>query len=63
MMERASAPMDLNGNLKENWRKWRYYFEIYCVASETDKKLENVKCAVLLHYIGEQCIEIYNTFE
>lgn len=60
--ERVLAPMDLNGNLKENWSKWRHCFELYSVASETDKKPEKVQCAIILHYIGEQCIDIYNTF-
>lgn len=59
---RSLAPMQLTGNLKENWRKWRQYFEIYCVATEIEKKAEKVKCAILLHYIGEECIDIYNTF-
>lgn len=55
-------PLILEGNIHENWRKWRQRFENYLVASELSSKKSEVQCATLLHFIGEECHEIYNTF-
>lgn len=62
MSDRVLPTMCMDGNLKENWNQWMQYFKIYLKASETDKKPEDIQCAILLHYVGHQCICIYNTF-
>lgn len=61
-MERSIQPMNFEGNLSENWRTWRKRFEIYSVASELIEKPENIQCARLLHLMGDQGINISETF-
>lgn len=60
---RGVAPMQMAGNLAENWKLWRYRFENYLVASEINKKDEAIQCAQVLHFIGEEGFKIYTTFQ
>ena len=50
------------GNLKDNFRKFKQQFEIYITAAGISNSTENIKCATLLHVIGPDAIEIFNTF-
>lgn len=52
----------LSGNLKENFRKFKQQFMIYLTAAGITGSTEDVKCATLLHVIGPDAIEIFNTF-
>ena len=54
--------LNLNGNLRENWRRWVQRFELFLTASGKVKETEKVQCAILLHLIGDEALEIYNTF-
>lgn len=54
-------PLSLSGNLAENWRKWEQRLNLYLAASGLNDKAESRKIAVLLHCIGEEALEIYNT--
>jgi hypothetical protein len=56
------SALNLEGNLSENWKRWKQRFELYMKATGTDEKDEEVKIAILLHCIGEDALEIYNTF-
>lgn len=53
----------LTGNLKENFRKFKQQFDIYITAAGIKAQEEDVKCATLLHVIGPDAIEIFNTFK
>ena len=57
-------PLTMTGNLPENWRtcKWRQRFQLYLIASGMIEKPANVRCATLLHVIGVEALEVYNTF-
>ena len=55
-------PLQLTGNVSENWRKFRQKFEIYLQATGTVEKDDKRKTSVLLHVIGEEAVEVYNTF-
>ena len=55
-------PLSLQGNLAENWRKWKQRFELYMTASGNDSKSDETKSAILLHVAGPEALEIYNTF-
>ena len=55
-------PLCLQGNLSENWRRWRQRFELYLTASGNDSKDEGTKSAILLHVAGPEALEVYNTF-
>lgn len=61
-MEKVIQHISLKGNLSENWRKLRQQFEIYSIATELNKKNENVQCAQLLHLMEEDAINVFNTF-
>lgn len=56
------ANLSLHGNLSENWRKFKQNFEIYLKASDKSGKEDEIKIAILLNIIGEECVEVYNTF-
>lgn len=62
-MEQFKPPSQLilTGNLAENWRRWEQRFRLYMVASGAGAKEEGVKIAILLHTIGEDALEVYNT--
>lgn len=61
-MANALPEMCLEGNVAENWKLWKGRFINYVKASEVDKKDNGVKCALLLHYMGQECYRIYTTF-
>ena len=56
------GPLILQGNLSKNWRKWKQRFELYSAASGLKDKDKGVQSATLLHVVGEEALEIYNTF-
>lgn len=56
------GPMIFEGNVSENWRKYRQRFELYLQASEKNAKPDSLKIALLLNQMGDQAVDIYNTF-
>ena len=48
----------LNGNLKENFRKFKQQFEIYITTTGLKDKTADIQCATLLHVIGPDAVEI-----
>ena len=54
--------LDLNGNISENWCKFKQNFEIFLKASGSTTKPDEVKVAILLNIVGENGVELYNTF-
>jgi hypothetical protein len=57
------APLQLSGgNLAENWKRFRQKFDVYMAATGGDQKEDRVKTSILLHVIGEEAVEVYNTF-
>lgn len=55
------SPLILTGNIAENWQRWEQRFSLYMTATGADEKDESVKIAILLHTIGEEALEVYNT--
>ena len=53
----------LSGNLKENFRKFKRQFEIYITAVGIKDKTVDIQCATLVHVIGPDTVEIFNTFK
>ena len=64
-MDQFKLPQGLSfeGNVSENWRRWKQKFEVYMKASGAAGKPEDVKVAILLHCIGDEGLEVYNTFQ
>ncbi|XP_028309535.1 zinc finger protein 37-like [Gouania willdenowi] len=56
---KAPSPLSLTGNPADNWRSWEQSFRRYIAAS--GEKDEQVKIDILLHTIGKEALEVYNT--
>ena len=63
-MENLSQPppLDLKGNISENWRRFKQKFTLYNVASGMSEKDEKFQTSMLPHVIGDAALELYNTF-
>lgn len=55
--------LSLEGNLSENWKRFKQLFEIYLVASSTVEKTDRVQAMTFLRIVGPDAVEIYNTFD
>ena len=55
-------PLLLTGNTAENWRRWEQRFKLYLEAIGAHEKPDPRKRAILLHCVGEDALEVYNTF-
>ena len=54
--------MSFQGNLYENFKSYKQRLEIYLAATGLDEAKEKRKVSILLNYIGDQGIRIYNSF-
>nr|XP_054602637.1 uncharacterized protein K02A2.6-like [Nothobranchius furzeri] len=64
-MDKLSPPssMQVIGNLAENWKRFKQRFNIYLTASGAGGDDEKLKAHILLHVIGEDALDIYNSFQ
>lgn len=60
---KAPTNMKLDGNLAENWNKFKQKYFLYLEATEKMAKLDKLKVALLLTSMGEECIDIFNSFK
>ena len=56
------SPLDLKGNVAENWKKFKQKFTLYNVASGMSKQDDKSQTSMLLHVIGDAALDLYNTF-
>lgn len=56
------GPMCFESNVPMNWEKFKQKFMLYLEASEKISKPDKQKVALLLHCMGDQGIDVYNTF-
>ena len=63
-MDRLPPPpgLTLTGNLAENWRRFEQRYDVYAVASEVASKGDKIQGMTLLHVLGPDAIDVYNTF-
>ena len=63
-MDRLNPPetLQLQGNVAENFKKFKQSFEIFQVASGLESKAKKIQSMTLLHVVGSDALEIYNTF-
>lgn len=57
------TPMQLIGNLADNWKRFKQRFNIYLAASGAGGNDEKLKASIFLHVIGEDALDIYNSFQ
>ncbi|GBM94432.1 Retrovirus-related Pol polyprotein from transposon 17.6 [Araneus ventricosus] len=55
-------PFRMNSNHVESWKLWKQRFKLYMDSTSLNTKPESQKVAILLHVIGVEFLEIYNTF-
>ena len=62
--DRLNPPesLQLQGNVADNWKRFKQAFLIYQAASGLDSKNRKVQSMTLLHIIGTEALDIYNTF-
>lgn len=54
--------LKVEGNLSENWRRWKRAYDCYFDAAELYEKTDKVKINTLLNIIGSDAIEIFDSF-
>ncbi|KAJ8880891.1 hypothetical protein PR048_017364 [Dryococelus australis] len=60
---KSSSPLILDGNVCENFRKFKQNFAIFMLATGFVSKPSLVKVAMLLNVIGDEAVVLYYTFE
>lgn len=55
--------LSLRGNLSANWRRFKQNYDIFEEATGIKRKSENVRIASFLNTIGEEAVELFNTFD
>ena len=51
-----------DGNVAENYKKWRRQMDIYLIASGATTKDKAIQTAIILHCAGPQVLELYDHF-
>lgn len=54
--------LSFEGNVAENWRRFKQNYEIYIVAAGHSRKTKKEKSCILLNLAGEDAVEKYNSF-
>ncbi|KAL4720648.1 hypothetical protein ACJJTC_004969 [Scirpophaga incertulas] len=49
-------------NLPLEWKNWLMKFNIYLKAYSLDKEPDDRQVAILLHFMGQDCLTIFNSF-
>ncbi|XP_023229307.1 uncharacterized protein LOC111629653 [Centruroides sculpturatus] len=56
-------PMLVEGDLGANWKKFKKSYLLYSTATELTTKNNETQAAILLHCLGEEALEIFETLE
>ena len=62
MLDRIPNALDVSKGPTE-WKRWKQNYEIYACANELEKKSSKVQIANFLYAIGEDVVDIYNSFD
>lgn len=54
--------LKLEGNLSENWRRFKRNFDIFMAAGELTQKADAIKVNTFLNAVGEEAVEIFDSF-
>ena len=56
-MDKLKPPKELSfeGNVADNWRRWKQQFLLYMNATGADEQDEKIQCSILLTIAGEAC--------
>lgn len=53
--------LKLDGNLSDNWRRFKRSFDIFLTAAELNDKSYQIKVATFLNAIGEEALEVFES--
>lgn len=56
------AKLSFEGNVSENWKRFKRNFGIFLIAGELQAKTDNIKIHLLLNAIGEEAVKIFDSF-
>ncbi len=59
---KSPAPLCLSGNVAENWKRFLQRLQLYLTATGSAAKDEKIQASIFLHVIGDEALEVYNTF-
>lgn len=59
---KVPSELSWTGNMAENWSFFKQRFDIYMVASKSNKENSEYQIALLLSVIGDRALKIYNNF-
>lgn len=62
-MDVFKPPAPLSDYEVKTWNLWKQKFAIYMKASNKEKESEEIKIAILLNCIGDEGLDVYNTFQ
>lgn len=62
---KAPPPLQLTGNLSEQWKRFKQKFDLFIVATTTKEqpRTEAAKAALLLSVAGDEALDVFNTFK
>lgn len=61
-LQQMLQPMDFTGNSEDNFKFWLQKLNIYIIANSLEETSEARKINILLNFIGEKGLRIYNSF-
>lgn len=61
-VKQLNISSDTTNNNAEAWKKWWQQLDLYLLATGLDRSSEKRKIAILLHFIGERGLNIFNAF-
>lgn len=59
---RPPKSLSLEGNISDNWKTFSQKFDLFIVATGLKSKPEETKAAAFLSLVGDDGLELYNTF-
>lgn len=60
---RPPKPLSVDSNIHNNWKQFKQSYNIFITATGRENKTKEVKAAILLNLIGEEGLELFNTFD
>lgn len=58
----ATTTTQSTPNMAANWRKFKQQFQLYLLVIGVDEKSAKTKASVFLHLVGDDALEVYNSF-
>lgn len=56
------SPLDMSGNMSDNWKKFKQRMELYMEATGKVTSPMKTRNAIFLTLVGQEALEVYNTF-